>query len=156
MTTRDLALFLHLAGVLALAAGIAIAAVTHRHARRADQAADVALLLRTARAGVLLAAPGAVLLLAAGIWLIHLEHLDLHVRWLREAIGLFIIAGVLGAAGGRRPLQARELAEHLRAAGSPVTSELRRLLDDRISMVANIASSAAMLGVLWLMVAKPS
>jgi hypothetical protein len=33
---------------------------------------------------------------------------------------------------------------------------LRRLLDDRVSMLANAASSLAMLGVLWLMVTKPA
>lgn len=120
MTARDLALFLHLAGVLTLVAGIAIVGATHHQARSAHRAADVAVLLRAARTGVLLAAPGR----------------------------LAILAGVLGGAGGRRPRQARELAERLRTTDAPITSELRRLLDDRISMFANIASSVAMLGVL--------
>lgn len=158
MTARNLALFLHLVGVLALVAGVASAAVAHRQARRADRAADVAVLLRMARAGVLVAAPGTLLLLAAGVWLIHLERLGLHVRWLRDAIGLFVLAAVLGGTGGRRPRQARELAEAVRDsdAAARVDDRLRRLLDDRVSMLANAASSLAMLGVLWLMVTKPA
>jgi uncharacterized membrane protein len=66
-----------------------------------------------------------------------------------------VIALVLGAAGGRRPRHARELAERLRDAGDDITPELRRLLTDRWSARANLASAATMLGVLWLMVAKP-
>lgn len=156
MTSRDLALFLHLLGVLTLVAGIATAGCGHRLARRADRVADIAVLLRVAPTGVLLAAPGALLLLAAGIWLIHLEHLSLDVRWLRDAIALFVLALFLGAAGGRAPRRARELAEQLRSADGDTTPQLRELLEDRVAMLANLASSAAMLSVLWLMVTKPA
>ncbi|MCW3041506.1 MAG: hypothetical protein JWM31_3411 [Solirubrobacterales bacterium] len=155
MSTRELALFLHLLGVLTMVAGIAIAGVMHRLARRADRVTDVVVLLRAARTGVLLAVPGVLLLLIAGWWLIHLEHLSLDVRWLRDAIGLVVFAAIFGAAGGRTPRRARGLAEQLQATGGSVTPELRGLLDDRVAMLANVAASAALLGVLWLMVAKP-
>lgn len=152
---RDLALFLHLLGVVALMAGIAIAAVAHARARREESAEAVVVLLRLARTGVLLAAPAALLVVGAGAWLIGIEHLGLDVGWLRSAIALFVVSLVLGAAGGRRPRQARELAERLRAEGRPPDAALRALLDDRLSLLANAASAIAMLGVLWLMVAKP-
>jgi uncharacterized membrane protein len=155
MRTHDVALFLHLLGVLTLVAGIAVASVAQALARRASGAAEIAGILRAARAGVLLAAPGAVLVIGAGAWLVHLDGLGWGTPWLDNALALLAIALVLGAAGGRRPRHARELAERLRDGGEDITPELRRLLEDRWSALANLASTAAMLGVLWLMVAKP-
>lgn len=155
MSTRDFALFLHLIGVLTLVSGIAVAAVAQGVARRAPGAAEIAAILRVARVGVLLAAPGVVVVIGAGAWLVGLEGLAWDTPWLTKALGLLALALLLGAAGGRRPRQARELAERLRDAGEGVTPELRALLADRRSALANLASAAAMLGVLWLMVAKP-
>jgi uncharacterized membrane protein len=155
MRTHDVALFLHLLGVLALVAGIAVAAVAQAVARRASGAAEIAAILRAARAGVLLAAPGVVVVIGAGVWLVHLDGLKWDTPWLTEALALLVVALVLGAAGGRRPRLARELAERLRDAGDDVTPQLRRLLADRWSELANLAAGAAMLGVLWLMVSRP-
>jgi uncharacterized membrane protein len=155
MRTHDVALFLHLLGVLTLIAGIAVAAVAQVLARRSSGAAEIAAILGAARAGVLLAAPGLVVAIGAGTWLVHLDGLAWDTSWLTMALALLVAALVLGAAGGRRPRQARELAERLRDAGDGVTPELRRLLEDRWSRLANLAAAAAMLGVLWLMVAKP-
>jgi uncharacterized membrane protein len=155
MSTHDVALFLHLLGVLTLVAGVATAAVAQAVARRAAAPGEVAAILRAARVGVLLAAPGVVVVVGAGAWLVHLDGLAWGTGWLVGALGLLALALVLGAAGGRRPRHARELAERLRDAGAEVTPELRALLDDRLSTLANLASAVAMLGVLWLMVAKP-
>jgi uncharacterized membrane protein len=155
MSTHDVALFLHLLGVLTLVAGVATAAVAQAVARRASAPAEVAAILRAARAGVLLAAPGVVVVVGAGAWLVHLDGLGWGTSWLAGALALLVLALVLGAVGGRRPRHARELAERLRDAGGEVTPELRALLDDRLSALANLASAAAMLGVLWLMVAQP-
>jgi uncharacterized membrane protein len=152
---HDLALFLHLLGVVTLMAGIAIAAVAHARARREESTEGVVVLLRLARTGVLLAAPAALVVIGAGAWLVSLDQLDWDTGWLRSAIGVFVLSLVLGAAGGRRPRQARELAERLRADGQPPNDALRALLDDRASLLANVASGVAMLVVLWLMVAKP-
>lgn len=155
MSSHDVALFLHLLGVLTLVAGIAVAAVAHALARRATSATEIAAILRAARTGVPLAAPGLIVVVAAGAWLVHLDGIGWDTPWLSKALGLLAIALVLGAAGGRRPRQAREQAERLRDAGHDITPELRRLLNDRWSALANLASAIAMLGVLWLMVAKP-
>jgi uncharacterized membrane protein len=153
--TRDVALFLHLLGVIALMAGIAIAAAAHARARREESVEGVVALLRLARAGVLLAAPAALVVVAAGGWLVGLEDLPWSTGWLRAAVAAFVVSLLLGAAGGRRPRQARERAERLRADGRPPDDALRALLDDRASLLANVASAIAMLVVLWLMVAKP-
>jgi uncharacterized membrane protein len=155
MSTHDVALFLHLLGVLTLVAGIATAAVAQAVARRAGGPAEVAAILLAARVGVLLAAPGVVVVVGAGAWLVHLDGLGWGTSWLAGALGLLALALVLGAAGGRRPRHARKLAQRLRDADAEITPELRALLDDRLSALANLASAGAMLGVLWLMVAKP-
>jgi len=153
--SRDVALFLHLLGVIALMAGIAIAAVAHARARRERSAEGVVALLRLARTGVLLAAPAALVVIGAGGWLVSVEELPWSTGWLRAAVAVFVLSLLLGAAGGRRPRQARERAERLLADGRPPDDALRALLDDRASLLANVASAVAMLVVLWLMVAKP-
>lgn len=112
-------------------------------------------MLGLARTGVLVAGPSAVALVAAGSWLAGIEDLGWHTGWLRAAVILFAVSGVLGAAGGRRPRQARELAERLRAGDSAPSAELRALLDDRTSRLVNAASVITMTVVLWIMVAKP-
>ena len=93
----ELALFLHLVGVVMLFAGMAVAAVG-----------------------------------------------------LATALGLVLLGAVLGGLGGQRPKRARLLAER----GADAT-ELRRLLDDRLSLWLNAAAGSAYLAVLALMVWKP-
>src|SRR4051794_30280981 len=121
MRTHDVALFLHLVGVLTLVSGIAVAGVGQAVARRAAGAAEVATILRMARVGVLLAAPGAVIVVGAGLWLVHLDGLGLDESWLSQALGLFVVAIVLGAVGGRPPRHAPELAQRPGAAGGAGT-----------------------------------
>jgi hypothetical protein len=67
------------------------------------------------------------------------------------ALGLVVLGGVLGSLGGRRPKQARLLAERQ----TVVDPELRRLLDDPLSLWLNGAAAAAYVAVLALMVWKP-
>ena len=57
---------------------------------------------------------------------------------------------MLGSLGGRRPRQARLLAER-----QGQRDELRRLLDDPLSRALNAAAAAAYVAVLALMVWKP-
>ena len=71
------------------------------------------------------------------------------------ALGLFVVMLGLGAAGGRRPKQARLLATRLAGQGAPLDAQLRALLDDRVSRVANYLSALILLAILALMVFKP-
>lgn len=151
----ELALFLHLLGVVVMVSGIVVAGVAHAQARRQGTPAEIAALLGVARTGVLLAGPGTLLVLGGGLWLVHLEHLSFSAGWLGGALGLFVLTAVLGALGGQRPKQARLLATRLREEGGPVTAELRALLDDRRAQALNVASAVAMLAILVLMVFKP-
>lgn len=151
----DVALFLHLLGVLLFVAGIALAGVAFETARRHQRPAEIALLLGLARIGALLVVSGGFLLLVCGLWLVELEELGFGTGWIDAAIGLFVGALLLGGVGGQRPKQARKLATQLAGEGAAASAELRSLLDDRRSRAANYASAALVVAILALMVFKP-
>jgi hypothetical protein len=148
-------LFLHILGVLVFVSGIVVAGVAFESARFRVRAEEIALLLGLSRVGAALVGIGALLLLACGLWLVELEEIGFGAGWIVAAIVLFLAAMAIGGLGGRRPKQARELATRLAEQGEPVSAELRALLDDPISRVANLASSALIVIVLALMVFKP-
>jgi uncharacterized membrane protein len=149
------ALFFHLAGAFTFVSGAAVAAAAHAHARRRQDPAEIALVLALARAGVVLVGAGGLVTLVFGLLLVHVSGHHLGEAWLIAAVALFAASFVLGAVGGRRPRQARMLASQLAARRQPVSAELRQLLDDRASAVANLLSAAAIVAILALMVWKP-
>jgi uncharacterized membrane protein len=152
---NDVALFFHLLGALLFVSGIVLAGAAFEAARRRERPAEIALLLGLTRIGVVLVGVGALLLLGFGLWLVHLGHFGYGAGWVDAAIALFVVALALGAAGGRRPKEARRLAVKLAAQSSPASAELRALLNDRLSLASNYASAALVLGILVLMVFKP-
>jgi uncharacterized membrane protein len=151
----DLALLFHLLGALLFFAGIILAGVAFEVARRRERPSDIALLLGLTRIGVVLVGAGALLLLAFGVWLVHLEHLSYGIGWIRTSIALYVVALGLGAVGGRRPKHARHLATELAAANAATSPGLRSLLNDPWSLVANYGSGALVVAILVLMVFKP-
>lgn len=155
MSRLEIALFFHILGALLFVAGIVVAGVVFEAARRREDPGEIALLLGLARWGVLLVGLGATLVLAFGLWLVDIEGLGYGAGWIQWAITLYVISLLLGGVGGRRPKQARRLAERLRAEGAAVTPELRALLNDRVADAANYLSAAAVLAILVLMVFKP-
>jgi uncharacterized membrane protein len=155
MSEIEIALFFHLLGALLFVAGLVMAGVVFEAARRREEPAEIALLLGLTRVGVLLVLVGATLVLAFGLWLVHLERIGYGAGWIDAALALYAAAIVLGGVGGQRPKQARRLASRLAADGAAISSQLRALLDDRGSLAANYASAAAVLAILILMVFKP-
>jgi uncharacterized membrane protein len=155
MSKLEIALFFHLLGAFLFVAGIVVAGVVFESARRRSEPGEIALLLSLARWGVLIVALGATLVLAFGLWLVHIEGLSYGTGWVSAAIALYVFALLLGGVGGRRPKQARRLAQSLRDEGSPATPQLRALLDNRIADAANYLSALAVLAILVLMVFKP-
>jgi uncharacterized membrane protein len=151
----NVALFLHLLGALMFVGGVVVAGVAFEAARRRNDPREIALLLGLTRAGVGLVAVGALLVLGFGLWLVHLTGTGYGTGWVDAALGLYLIALLLGALGGQKPKRARKLAATLAEDGRPANEELRALLDDRPSMAANYASAAAIVAILALMVFKP-
>jgi uncharacterized membrane protein len=154
VTSFELALALHVLGVMVLSGGAVAAAVAFESARRRDRPGEVALLLGVARVGALIVLPGALLVLVAGLWLAG-EADQFGEAWLQASLALFVVALVLGAIGGGRPKRARLLAARLAGDGDRLTPELRRLLDDPLSRVANYGSSVLLIVILVLMVWQP-
>jgi uncharacterized membrane protein len=152
---NDLALFLHLLGVLLFVSGIVLAGVGFEAARRRERPAEIALLLGLTRVGAMLVALGALIVLGFGLWLVHLEGFSYGAGWIDAALALYVLALLLGGVGGQRPKQARLLATELAARGDPATDELRGLLGDRPSLAANYAAALCVLAILGLMVFKP-
>ncbi len=133
----DLALFFHLLGALLFVAGVVLAGAAFEVARRCERPSEVALLLGLTRIGVGLVGVGALLLLAFGVWLVHLESLSYAAGWIGTSMALYLVALGLGAVGGRRPKQARRLAAKLAAQDDAPSAELRSLLNDRASRAVN-------------------
>ena len=144
------ALFFHVLGALLFVAGIAVAGAAFEAARRRNEPREIAVLLGVTRIGVVLVGAGGVLVLAFGLWLVHLTDAGFGDAWVSAALALFVLASLLGAAGGRRPRQARVLA---REGGD--SRPIRRLLDDPWSRAANYASAAIVVAILALMIWQP-
>ncbi len=123
-------------------------------ARRRGRPSEVGLLLGLTRIGALIVVAGAVLVLGAGLYLAG-EVDQFGQAWLLTSLGLFVAALVLGALGGQRPKHARLLATRLADDGDEMTPELRRLLDDPPSRIANYGSSLLVVVILVLMVRQP-
>jgi uncharacterized membrane protein len=155
LTRYELALFFHLLGALLFVAGIILAGVAFEAARRRQRPADIALLLGLTRVGVVLVGIGALLVLGFGLWLVHLGGFGYGAGWIDAAIALYLATLVLGAIGGRRPKQARQLAIRLAGEDAPASAELRALINDPLSLTANYTAAAAVLAILVLMVFKP-
>ena len=155
LSSFTVALFFHLLGVLLFVSGIVLAGAAFEVARRHDDPAQIALVLGLSRIGVLLVAPGSLLVLGFGLWLVDLGGFGFGETWISAALGLFVVALALGGAGGQRPKRARLLATRLAEERAPVSTELRALLDDPLSLAVNYLSSLIVVVILALMVFKP-
>jgi uncharacterized membrane protein len=152
---EDFALFCHLLGAFLLVAGTAVAGVAFESAHRRESPGEIALLLGLARIGALLVVLGMVVALAFGLWLVHLGDWGYGAGWVDAAIALFVVAALLGAAGGQVPKRARLLASRLAGDGQPLSDELRTLLQDRRALAVNYGSALLVLAIVVLMVWKP-
>ena len=149
------ALFFHLLGAFLFVSGAALAGMAFESAGRREAAGEIAALLGLARIGALLVVAGTVLVVAFGLWLVHLGDWGYGAKWVDAAIALLVVALVLGAAGGQAPKRARRLAARLAADGRPASEELRALLGDRRAIAANYGSALLLVAIVVLMVWKP-
>ena len=157
MSGRDLALLVHLTGVVFLFSGMSNAGVLHAAARRHQRPSQVALLLGLTRIGVLFVAAGGVFVLIGGFWLIGESDgiYSLGDRWILAGLVLLLAAFVLGWLGGQQPKRARLLAEQLARDGDAPSVELGRLLDDARASALNYAAAGAIFLAFVLMIWRP-
>ena len=155
MSSYEAALFLHILGAVLFFSGMAVAGAGYLAAVRRERPSEIALLLGVTRAGVLLVAAGTILVLAFGLWLVDLTGYSFGDGWISAALALFVVSSLLGAAGGRRPKEARVLAARLAREGDAPDPTLRRLLRDRAALWMNYGAALAALAILALMVFKP-
>ena len=127
----------------------------NRAALRRDRPSEIALLLRTTRVSVVLILLGMAVTLAFGLWLLRDTSYDLSQGWVGAALALWILALVLGGAGGRRDRETRELAERRAADGDQPSEELHARLRDPLAMALSYGSGLAVLAILVLMIWKP-
>jgi uncharacterized membrane protein len=152
---EDAALFGHIVGAFLFVSGSVLAGIAFEAARRRSEPGEIALLLGLARIGAALVGVGMLLVLAFGLWLVHLGDWGYGAGWVDAALALFVAAAVLGGLGGQAPKRARQLAASLASAGEPKDDELRRALDDRTALAMNYASAVLVVAILVLMVWKP-
>jgi uncharacterized membrane protein len=154
---HDLALLVHLTGVVFLFSGISVAGVLHAAARREERPSQVALLLGLTRIGVLFIAAGGVFVLVGGFWLIGESDgfYSLGDGWILAGLVLLLGSFVLGWLGGQQPKRARVLAEQLAADGDAPSVELRKLMDDPRASTLNYAAAGAIFLAFVLMIWKP-
>ena len=156
MSGRELALLVHLTGVVFLFSGMSIAGVLHGAARRHERPSQVALLLGLTRIGVLFVAAGGVFVLIGGFWLMgESDGFSLGDGWILAGLVLLLAAFVLGWLGGQQPKRARVLAEQLVRDGDTPSVELRRLLNDPRASALNYAAAGAIFLAFVLMIWKP-
>lgn len=154
---REAFLFAHLAGLLALTAGVGASLACKLAAGRTGSAAAVLALLETAHGAVRRCAlPGSFLLLASGIGLVAASHdaWSMTEPWIVGAFALWCGSAVVGIRlHAPRSRRTRALAADLAATGAPVTGHLRALV--RGGMPATMLDSALLAAMVALMVFKP-
>ncbi len=152
--TYNIALVLHLLGVLAFVPGIVLAGAAFESAPSVtavrDRAAAFAHPGASAAGRDRHAADRRVRAVARAAW-----PLELRLGLGRRLDRFFVAALALGGLGGQRPKQARRLAAELAEQRQPVSVELRALLDDRLSMAENYGSLPVIVVIVAFMVFKP-
>jgi len=155
VSAYQIALLLHLSGVIVYFSGLFVAALAFSAAGRRESAREVSAVLSLARSGVALTGVGLLVLVGFGAWLVSLSGHDLGEAWLSASFALLLASLVLGGVGGQRPKQARKLAEKLAGTTDEVTPELRGLLHEPVATGLNLLAGALSVAVLVLMVWRP-
>jgi hypothetical protein len=151
MTAYSIALFLHIVGVLALFAGIALEQTglrQLRNARSLAQVRDWVTLLRGLRR---IDAPAALTILVSGGYLV--THGAGQHAWVAAGIVGMVVMAVLGIAVGRPRFLA--IVSALPATDGAVSSALRTRLADPILRAAAVTRATLGLGIVFDMAVKP-
>jgi uncharacterized membrane protein len=154
----DWLLLFHLVGAFAMVAALVLFTVVAVAARSVDRAATSVLFFRVAAPGSALIGAGSFLALVFGIWLaIDQDNYEVWDGWILAAIALWVVGVAAGTQSGKVYAQAKEVAERLVAErrGDEPSRELSAALHAWKGLVLHVVASAAVLGILILMIFKP-
>ena len=152
MSAYSIALFLHLVGVLALFAGIALEQTGLRQLRNARSLAQVREWMTLLRGLRRIDAPAALTILVSGGYLA--EHGAGHHAWIAAGIVGMVLMAVLGIAVGRARLLA--IAAAIPATDGPIPPSLRGRLDNPVLRASAATRAAIGLGIVFDMAVKPA
>ena len=145
----------HVALAIAFLVGIAAAAVFNVQALVSARPSQVARAFARVRPIALLVTLALLALLATGLVLVRHRHYSYGDGWIIASIVLWIAANALGAIGGKRDRETRELAERLTAEGDRPSEELHARLRDPKALVLAYASGVLAFVILGLLIWKP-
>ena len=152
MTAYSIALFLHLVGVLALFAGIALEQTGLRQLRNARSVAQVRDWLMVLRGLRRIDAPAGLTILVSGGYLAA-RGAGYHA-WIGAGIVGMVVMAILGAAIGRPRFLA--IVAAVPATDGPVAPTLRQRIADPVLRASSVTRAALALGVVFDMAVKPA
>jgi len=156
MTRYDWLLFFHVTGAFLFLGGVVVAWVLGIAAALRQRPSEIAFLMRLTGAAAGAVGLGMGLTIVFGLWLVFdLDAYELWDGWVIAALVMWVLAGALGAAGGKRNKETRLLAERLAAETDVPSSELAACVRDPIPLALNVASSLLGFAILAVMIWKP-
>jgi uncharacterized membrane protein len=157
VSLNDWLLFLHVAAAFAVVSAVTVFTILVIVGRRTDRPADAVAIFRIGDPANILIQGGAGVTLVLGVWLaIRLPEYHPWDGWLIGAYVLWLVAGGVGARTGKEYERIRKRAQELVAEGRLEPSqELRELLHATPPLVLHLVTTAAVLGLLVLMIFKP-
>lgn len=150
-------LFLHVLTAFALVAAFVMFWATIAATWRTDRVATAVAAARVARPANVLVVLGTLGTLVLGVWLtIYVDRYELWDAWILGALVLWAVGTETGRRAGVEFERANDVVARLAAEGhDEPTDELRALLRSRKALLLYSISSAAVLGILALMIFKP-
>ena len=151
-------LFLHLTGLVLLAAGVGIANLSGIMMSKAESPQMLAMWSKVnLRAEHVATLPGALLLIVAGTVLVHKEGIDYGATWIVSAYVLWVIAVFLGGGVlGRHAHRIHHLATQEVEQGLTVSDAAMKLARSPVGPVVGNVLNLILLTFLYLMIVKPS
>jgi hypothetical protein len=154
MSAYSIALFIHLVGVLALFAGIAVEQTALRRLRTAASLAQVREWMTLLRAVRRIDGPAALTILLSGGYLA--AHLGGDKAWIGAGVVGMVAMGVVGLVFARPRFVAIGAAMPLPAADGPLSSTLRARLGDPVLRASAATRAALAVGIVFVMTVKPA
>jgi uncharacterized membrane protein len=149
--------FLHMLGLVILAAGIGLANFSGIKTGSSKRSSDIALWSGVNhRSEHIATLPGALLLLISGTLMVDDRGYDFGAAWISAAYALWLLAVVLGAGVlGRHSKKVHRAANDAVAAGRETDEELIKLSSGPLGPIVGNLLNLIVLAFLWVMIYKP-